>query len=287
MASNINHNIATITLALSILSGCNIFIKPSSEALHTINSSVPIIGKGAELSVKTPDSIIVCRAKQCAPANLSMSSEYIYNSLYHLLHNNNHQTALICEGNGNTHSCIETYITMPIQVGITPANAYIDSVKISDISINKGKQTINLLLNYNLTYNGQSPSCTPSQSLAFVKDAKNIIIEDNGYNCKMTTISSTNIKTLFAIDYIDLDYGFIGGYYSIGLSGPAFGGGNGYMIIRLPKDAYPLAHELQAPKKKKTKTARYQMVTETTITGDKDSSNDEIFENVQVFPIQK
>lgn len=175
---------------------------------------------------------------------------------------------------------------MPITVGVTPAHAYIDSVKISDVSINKGRRSINLLLNYNLTYNGQTPDCTPSKSLAFVKNAKNIILEDGGYNCKMTTISSTDIKTLFAIDYIDLDYGFIGGYYSIGLSGPAYGGGNGYMLIRLPKDAYPLAPELQAPKKNAVKP-RYEIVTETTITGDPESSNDEIFENVQVFPINK
>ena len=61
-------------------------------------------------------------------------------------------------------------------------------------------------------------------------------MEDNGYTCKMTTIGNTIVSTMFAIDYIDLDYGYIGGYYSIGLSGPAYGGGSGYMIIRLPND---------------------------------------------------
>jgi len=176
---------------------------------------------------------------------------------------------------------------MPITVGITPAHAYIDSVKISDVSLNKGQKSINLLLNYNLTYNGQTPNCTPSQSLAFVQNAKNIILEDKGYNCKMTTISSTEIKTLFAVDYIDLDYGFIGGFYSIGLSGPAFGGGNGYMLIRLPKDAHPLSPELQTPKKKVTKKQRKSTVIETTITGDTSSDDVEIYENVQIFPINK
>ena len=100
----------------------------------------------------------------------------------------------------------------------------------------------------------------------------------------MTTISTTNIKTLFAIDYIDLDYGFIGGYYSIGLSGPAYGGGNGYMLIRLPKDAHPLAPELQVPKEKKT---RYEVIPESSITGNSEANDDAIFENVQVFPINK
>jgi hypothetical protein len=52
----------------------------------------------------------------------------------------------------------------------------------------------------------------------------------------MTTIGTTTIQTVFAVDYIDMDYGYIGGFYSIGLSGPAFGGGNGYMMLRLPND---------------------------------------------------
>jgi len=175
---------------------------------------------------------------------------------------------------------------MPITVGITPAHAYIDSLKISDVSINKGKNSINLLFNYNLTYNGQTPECSPAKSLAFVQNAKNILLEDNGYNCKMTTISSTNIKTFFAIDYIDLDYGFIGGFYSIGLSGPAYGGGNGYMIIRLPKDAYPLSPELKAHQKVKAKKKHFEIQQETTMAN---TPNDdiEIYENVQVFPIKK
>jgi hypothetical protein len=108
--------------------------------------------------------------------------------------------------------------------------------------------SLNLILNYNLTYGGQVADCTPSQSLLFARKINHVILEDSGYNCKMTTIGSTNVKTVFAIDYIDLDYGYIGGYYSVGLSGPAYGGGNGYMILRMPKNAYPLSPALKAPK---------------------------------------
>jgi hypothetical protein len=97
---------------------------------------------------------------------------------------------------------------------------------------------------YNVTFNGQTADCVPSRSIAYVQSVNNIILEDAGYTCKMTAVGQTSIKTLIAIDYIDLDYGFIGGFYSIGASGPAFGGGHGYMLIRLPRDAYPLAPAL-------------------------------------------
>lgn len=279
--SNTKRTIIALFAVFIMTVGCNITMKPN-PAIIDFGGASSASGQPTNLPVRMPDSIIVCRSKQCAPVNLSMSAEYIYNSLVTMLENNMHQTALICTGSDTTHSCIETYIAMPITVGVTPAYAYIDAVKISDVSLQKGKKTINLLLNYNLTYNGQTPDCTPARSLAFVRDTKTILLQDTGYTCKMTTISTSTVKTLFAIDYIDLDYGFIGGYYSIGLAGPAYGGGNGYMLIRLPKDNYLLSPALQTPKEKKIES-----VIESTVTGNLNSSNEQIYNNVQVFPIKK
>lgn len=219
--------------ALSAVVACN----------STSNSSVQR-AETWQPHIKMPGSVVVCRSRQCAPAKISMSKEYIYNSLLHLLDNNSQSRALVCSADAASHVCTENYITLPITVGVTPANMYIDSVKITDVSVSLGNSSLNLVLNYNVTYNGQYPTCKPAQTLVYVKNANNIIMEDSGYSCKMTTIGNTTIKTLFAIDYIDLDYGYIGGYYSVGLSGPAFGGGSGYMLLRLPKDAYPLAPAL-------------------------------------------
>ncbi len=194
--------------------------------------------------IDMPTSVVVCRSKQCAPAKLSMSKEYIYNSLIHMLSNNTHEKALVCQANANTHTCTEDYLTLPITVGVTPANMYINDVEIEDVSVALNRNSVDLLLSYGVSYNGQTPVCKPAKSLIYVKNAQNIILEDSGYMCKMTTIGNTTIKTLFAIDYIDLDYGFIGGYYSIGLSGPAYGGRSGYMLIKLKNDAYPLSPDL-------------------------------------------
>ncbi len=189
--------------------------------------------------MKMPTSVIVCRSKQCAPAKLSQSKEFIYNTLLHMFDSNARERAQICEGHSTTHACTEEYVSVPITVGVTPAYMYIDSVDLTDVSISQqNTMALELILNWGISYNGQIPTCRPSKTLLYVKDVNNVIIEDNGYNCRMTTIGSSLIKTMFAIDYIDMDYGYIGGFYSIGLSGPAYGGGNGYMIIRMPKDIY-------------------------------------------------
>ncbi len=239
--------------------------------------------------IQPSSSIVVCRAKQCAPAKLSMSREYIYNSLLQLFDNNNRQKALVCQADPASHVCLENYITLPITVGITPAYMYIDNVKITDVTVGKGNNQINLILNYNLTYNGQSPDCAPSKSLLFARNVNHILLEDSGYSCKMTAVGHTTVKTVFSIDYIDLDYGFIGGFYSIGLSGPAYGGGNGYMLLRLPKDAYPLSPALSNPKPaaapQNSQSGFSAPVSQNT---NSNSTNESTTTNgVQIFPLEK
>lgn len=238
--------------------------------------------------LRMPSSIVVCRSHQCAPAKLSMSREYVYNSLLHLFDNNNYQKALVCQADPYAHTCLENYITMPITAGITPTNAYIDHVKITDVIIGKQANKLNLILNYNLTYGGQTPDCTPSKSILFAKSVDHVLLEDAGYVCKMTSIGQSTIKTVFAIDYIDLDYGYIGGYYSIGMSGPAYGGGNGYMMLRLPKNAYPLDPALQAPRTKPQRGSVNAGLEAGVIAPAQQESNGVTTTNgVQVFPISK
>ena len=204
------------------------------EAARVYNKRVPPL-----------NSLIVCRAIQCAPAELSMSREYIFNALAHIVDNNLDATALLCEANPQAHVCTNPYLTVPAKVGVTPAYVFFDGVKVVDASVVKGKTALNLALGYNLSYNGQTPTvCKPDTAMMYVKSNNDVVLNGNGFKCEMTSVGTTTIRVMFDIDYIDLDYGYIGGYYSIGLSGPANGGGSGYGLIRLPKDAHPLNPEL-------------------------------------------
>ncbi len=241
-------------LCLALI-GCRIDHRPTGPSEAEIELAKFKNQPAPELRLKkTPDTIIVCRNKQCAPSKLSASKEYIYNTLLHMLDSNARKKALICQADSNTHSCIEEYVSLPITVGITPAYMYIDDVKLTDVSLSpKNTAALDLILNWGVSYNGQTPTCRPSKTLLYVKNVNNAIMEDNGYQCKMTTIGNSTIKTLFAIDYIDLDYDYIGGFYSIGVSGPAYGGDSGYMIIRLPEDISVDPKDFQPAPKPKAK----------------------------------
>ena len=198
------------------------------------------------------NSLIVCRDKQCAPAEIATSKEYIFNSLAHLIDNNADANALLCEANPQAHVCINPYLTIPAKIGVTPAYVYFDGVKIVDTMLVDGKNAIDLVLGYSLSYNGQTPYvCKPDKAMLYVKDNNKVVLNGNGFNCDMTSIGVTKIRVMFSVDYIDMDYGYIGGYYSIGMAGPAYGGGSGYAMIRLPNDAHPLSPILTKQVEKK------------------------------------
>ncbi|MBO5038166.1 MAG: hypothetical protein J6C85_01735 [Alphaproteobacteria bacterium] len=219
----------------------------SSEESQAFVMQPDVAAKVFNKRIPPLNSVIVCRDKQCAPAELSMSREYIYNSLAHLTDNNLDATALLCEANAQAHVCVNPYLTVPARIGVTPAYVFFDGVKIIDASSVKGNTALNLVLGYNLSYNGQTPSvCKPDKAMLYVKGNNEIVLNGNGFKCDMTSVGTTTVRVMFTVDYIDLDYGYIGGYYSIGLSGPANGGGYGYGMIRLPKDAHPLSPELSA-----------------------------------------
>ncbi|MBR2274312.1 MAG: hypothetical protein IJ864_05770 [Alphaproteobacteria bacterium] len=228
-------------LATQQRSADEVFGHDPREAASVYNKRIPPL-----------DTLIVCRDKQCAPAELSKSREYIFNALAQLLDNNLDTTALLCEANAQAHVCINPYLSVPAKIGVTPAYVYFDGVKVVDAALVKGKTAINLALGYNLSYNGQTPTvCKPDTAMLYVKNNNDIVLNGNGFKCDMTSVGATTIRVMFAIDYIDLDYGYIGGYYSIGMSGPATGGGSGYGMMRLPKDAHPLRPELKAPRSSK------------------------------------
>ena len=228
MSKHLHFSIKTLALAAAVLlfGACDMGL-PDPFAKRTI------------VTPKAPSSVIVCRSQQCAPARASMTREFLYNSLLNLFDNNLDSTVLICDADPASRMCFENYIQFNIKAGVTPATVVIDSAKLLSVKLRKEEQIIDIVLDYNMHYNAIRPTCLTSKSGLFVKSPDYVLMEDTGYVCKFTTTSDSMISTVFAIDYVDLDYGVIGLNYSFGVAGPAYGGGTGYMLMRFQKNAFP------------------------------------------------
>ena len=228
MSKHLNFSIKTLTLAAAVLlfGACDMGL-PDPFAKRTI------------VTPKAASSVIICRSQQCAPARTNMTREFLYNSLLNLFDNNLDSTVLICDADPASRMCFENYIQFNIKAGVTPATVVIDSAKLLSVKLRKEEQIIDIVLDYNMHYNAIRPACLTSKSGLFVKSPDYVLMEDTGYACKFTTTADSLISTVFAIDYVDLDYGVIGMNYSFDVAGPAYGGGTGYMLMRFQKNAFP------------------------------------------------
>ena len=58
------------------------------------------------------------------------------------------------------------------------------------------------------------------------------ILSNREFACNMTSDGISSVSLNISLDYIDLDYGILGGYYSLGMQGPTTGGGTGYALFK-------------------------------------------------------
>lgn len=160
-----------------------------------------------------------------------------------------------------------------------------------ETALEKSTSNIKINLDYEMTYNNKRAHCSPSKTVLSAKSVNYVLIEDSTFDCKLTTVGKSNAFFSIVVDFIDLDYGIIGGFYSFGLSGPASGGKRGYTLFKFTKNGFPVKpryikkkfyNKDNAKAKKRTQTnSRNKRVTQT--------SGPDIyygFENVAVSPLK-
>ncbi|MGD9639112.1 MAG: hypothetical protein AB7U85_08655 [Alphaproteobacteria bacterium] len=201
--------------------------------LDEVHSSLP----PSPIFSRTPDAIMLCRSHQCVATNKLNNREFIFNTLWYFFDTNVYSTVLLCEADEIHHKCYDNFISYPVKAGITPGNIFVDSADLSDVRLLRAEQKIELIIGYKYYFNGITPSCRPSKTVISVNSPDQIIMEDaTGHECRLTTVGSSVMTTVYSVDFIDLDYGLIGAHYSIGASGTAYGGKVGYILMRFVKD---------------------------------------------------
>ena len=222
-------------------------IKSSDKASWARNSSTYTKGydksSGKENSSKMGDAIVVddlnnskpvviCRQKGCTELNDKMTKSYLFNTIASLFYVNNKTKVYMCEANTSTRACISNGLKYAVNIGGTAGVIYIPSLTVTDVSFSKNLQRINFMFSYDLYANGLKSFCTSAYNTIEFSDTKQVLIRDNNYKCQLTSDLPSVSYNIYNIDYVDLDYGIIGAYYSTGMSGASHGGHDGYVLMK-------------------------------------------------------
>jgi hypothetical protein len=176
--------------------------------------------------------VIVCREHGCTKLNDRITRTFLFNSLSNMFMMNTHSRMNVCEADPFTRACLQSGISFPVRAGIASALVKIPRATINSVNLSTGLSKATVGITYEFLVNGIGVRCEPTTADIVVPSNTNAMLTNREFTCNMTTDGLTNVSLLINIDYIDLDYGILGGYYSFGLQGPTAGGGTGYALFK-------------------------------------------------------
>ncbi|MDR1207288.1 MAG: hypothetical protein LBK26_02645 [Rickettsiales bacterium] len=187
---------------------------------------------GTALSFADRPSII-CRDFGCTRMNDRTPRTFLFNSLSNIFMMNSHSRMHICEADPFTRACIQSGISFPVRIGVANAMVKVPKITIDQVLLSAGLSKATIGMTFDMLVNGVSVRCQPTITDIVVPMNSQATLAAREFTCSMTSDGYTNVSLLFNMDYIDLDYGVLGGYYSLGMQGPAMGGGTGYALFKV------------------------------------------------------
>ena len=176
--------------------------------------------------------MVICRNFGCTKLNDRITRTFLFNSLANMFMMNSHSRVYICEADPFSRDCLQSGISFPVRSGIANALVKIPKATISQVNISTGLSKATVGMTYEFLVNGVSRVCEPTVMDIVIPVNSQATLSNREFACNMTSDGLSNVSLLVSIDYIDLDYGILGGYYSLGMQGPTTGGGTGYALFK-------------------------------------------------------
>ena len=109
--------------------------------------------------VRAADTVLVCRARQCAAASYSMTRGFLFNKIAQMMEGNIGKTALLCEADPVSHVCLSEGIQAEANAAFARTQITIPTVQIVDSKLLKGSTGMDLVLDYAVRANNTTPRC--------------------------------------------------------------------------------------------------------------------------------
>lgn len=199
------------------------------EVIYQVRQEETYYNPGVQF---TERPTVICRDFNCTRLNNRITRTFLFNSLSNMLLTNAHSRIYICEADPFSRSCLQSGISFPVRSGIANALVKIPKATISQVNLTTGLSRATATMTYEFLVNGIKHTCEPTIMDISVPNNTQATLMNREFACNLTSDGMSNISLLLSVDYIDLDYGLIGAYYSLGMQGPATGGARGYLVFK-------------------------------------------------------
>lgn len=176
--------------------------------------------------------MVICRNFNCTRLNDRITRNFLFNSLSTMFMMNGYSRLYICEADPFSRDCLQSGISFPVRNGIANAIAKIPKASISQVNLSTGLSRASIGMTYTLLVNGIDRRCEQTVMDIVIPVNSQATLVNREFSCNLTSDSNSSLSLLINLDYIDLDYGILGGYYSIGTQGSTSGGATGYALFK-------------------------------------------------------
>lgn len=176
--------------------------------------------------------MIVCRNFSCTRLNDRITRNFLFNSLSNIFMMNGYSRLYICEADPFSRDCLQNGISFPVRSGIANAMVKIPKASISQVNLSTGLSRATVGMTYTFLVNGIDRRCEQTVMDIVIPVNSQATLSNREFSCNLTSDGNSSVSILINLDYIDLDYGILGGYYSIGTQGSTSGGGTGYALFK-------------------------------------------------------
>ena len=199
------------------------------EVVYQVRSEEATYNPGVQF---TERPTVICRDFNCTRLNDRITRTFLFNSLANMFLTNAHSRVFICEADPFSRSCLQSGISFPVRAGVANALVKIPKATISQVNLSRGLSRATVTMTYEFLINGIKHTCEPTIMDISVPNNSQATLMNREFACNLTSDGVSNVSLLLNVDYIDLDYGLIGAYYSLGLQGPSTGAANGYLVFK-------------------------------------------------------
>jgi hypothetical protein len=177
-----------------------------------------------------------CSGDECERAEQQYSTAQLLQSFKELLQSNTNVEVPMCNADPQKRTCKSPKICHFVLGGILPGNGCSKYLIFDEVDQQEQAGQLAMKTKMPLTFIGTPVQCKTAASVLSVNSSSDISLQLKPHFCSWMVTGVMTAELDFAVEFINLDKGEIGGYWRHRVKGTGNGSGSGYLILKFPKN---------------------------------------------------
>lgn len=205
------------------------------STLYPIVVFLILSGCAGTIQLEKVDSVTLCMGGSCQPVDNHTDLTALRGALYRLLKSGQGGAYKSCSSSPTRRECSSQGLTHYVQGGPIPGFGTLTGMEIEEVGYDPSVQAIVAVVDPDMYFIGTPLLTSKHKTVLSVEGPDRITLIDQNSITNWMAVGTQVFSFNFAVDYINLDRGMLGGWYGWGVTGIGTGGGNGYALLNFPQ----------------------------------------------------